>query len=371
MRVKNFNWPTGIFLISYHVILLTILPFYFYYATIHTNTVITSIVLLFLTGMSITAGYHRYFAHCTYKTNKWVEAVLLFFASASIQASAIRWAFEHRLHHAHVDTDEDPYSINKGFWYAHILWLFHSPRPIENKIVADLLRKPLVLFQHKHYEISMIASNAIIFLLVGWLCSDFIGAFVLAIWLRVFFLHHFTWFINSLAHTWGARTFSTEQTAVDNYLISFVTFGEGYHNYHHTFANDYRNGVRWYHFDPTKWLIWTLEKLGLAHNLRRVDKYHVKECIVEDYKNRLIEAIKKSYYQGREELEEAVSRVSEDLIKKLSQLRALIESKTNASGSVPNEQYKHEMKTLKKGLREDWKKFKRICKKVEHTVGVA
>src|SRR5206468_2641426 len=141
------------------------------------------------------------------------------------------------------------------------------------KVVPDLMKNRLVMFQDRFIGTWMILSNAIAFLLVGWLLNDFLGAFVISLWTRLFTLHHFTWFINSLAHTWGDKPFSQEQSAVDNYIISLLTFGEGYHNYHHTFANDYRNGIRWYHFDPTKWLIWSLHKLGLAFDLKRMNSF--------------------------------------------------------------------------------------------------
>jgi len=249
MRLSDYNWrPASMFVLGYHIVLLFMLPLYFYYCSASWAMWVTSIVLYFATGMSITGGYHRFYSHQTYKAHPLVEGLLLFFGSMACQGSALRWSYEHRIHHAYVDTDRDPYSIKKGFWFAHIFWIFQHPAPIENKVVSDLMRNRLVMFQHKYYPYLMFSTNIMAFLLVGWLLNDYLGAFVVSWWLRLFALHHSTWFINSLAHTWGARTFSSEQTAVDNFVISLLTFGEGYHNYHHTFANDYRNGIRWYHF---------------------------------------------------------------------------------------------------------------------------
>src|SRR5205085_875743 len=144
--------------------------------------------------------------------------------------------------------------------------------PINNKLVTDLLQNPRVMFQHRFILPLMFGSNALVWFITGWLFHDFLGAFVITVGLRIFALHHFTWFINSLAHTWGDKPFCQEQTAVNNAVLSLLTFGEGYHNYHHVFAKDYRNGVRWFHFDPAKWLIWTLSKIGLTKDLRRIDK---------------------------------------------------------------------------------------------------
>lgn len=356
MNVKNFNWPTGLFVIIYHLMLLVVWPLYFSHYSPTWGMWAITVVLYFLTGMSITAGYHRFYSHQAYKAHPLVEGMLLFFGSMATQGSALRWSFEHRIHHAYVDTDRDPYSIKKGFWYAHILWLFQKPNPIDTKVVADLSRNRLVMFQHKHYVLCMVVTNILAFLCVGWFFSDFVGAFVLAWWTRLFFLHHSTWFINSLAHTWGAQTFSQEQTAVDNYVISLLTFGEGYHNYHHTFANDYRNGIRWYHYDPTKWLIWVLARMKLASNLKRINKYHIKERIVVERKERLCELLKNSFIARKEELYETVSKVSADLTAKMAQIRNLLEQTSRT------QEKKNEIKTLKRGLREDWKQFKQLYK---------
>lgn len=369
MKLANFNWPTGIFVIFYHVMLLAVWPFYFSYTPPSAAMWAVFVGLFFATGISITAGYHRYYSHLTYKAHPAVEAVLLFFATMSAQGSALRWSYEHRNHHAFVDTDRDPYSIKKGFLFAHMLWLFSKPKPIESKVVADLIRNPRVMFQHNYYPYLMAASNILMFLFVGWLLNDYVGSFVLTWWTRIFMLHHCTWFINSLAHTWGVRPFSQEESAVDNYCISLLTFGEGYHNYHHTFANDYRNGIRWYHFDPTKWLIWTLHRLGLAHGLKRVNKYHVKERLLADHKQELMELLKNSMVPQKEELCETISKSSDEVISKLSLMRTLNEQYTtikNSGTAVKCELKKHyqEFKEAKKNFEHDWKRFEELYDRI-------
>lgn len=365
---KEFNKVPATFLIVYHILLLIGLPFYFYYATPSIGLIIISIVLLYLTGMSITGGYHRLFSHRAYRVHPAVEGVILFFGSMATQSSALRWAFDHRLHHAHVDTDNDPYSINKGFWYAHCLWILEKPRPIDPKVVADLLRNKLVMFQERHNLLLMIITNALAFLFVGWLLNDYLGAFVIALWLRMFALHHFTWFINSLAHTWGEKPFSQEQTAVDNYFLSMLTFGEGYHNYHHTFANDYRNGVRWYHFDPTKWMIWTLNKLGLAYDLRRMSSYAIKKKMVLEHKNLLVEQISQYCFAKKEELLEQVDVLSTRMVNKIGEFNQLKEKYSQIKNTqIPSDilyQMKLEIKQLKRSIREDWKQWSELS----HTI---
>lgn len=364
MSERGFNWGPSIFLITYQILLLITLPFYFYYNTPSLGIAIVSVVLLYLTGIAITGGYHRYFAHRTYKTNPFVEAILVFFGTMSCQGSVLRWSYDHRLHHAHVDTDNDPYSINKGFWYAHCLWILEKPRAIEPKIVSDLLKNKLLVFQHKYYPYLMVLTNAIAFVAVGFIFQDWWGAFFLALWLRLFALHHFTWFINSLAHTWGDKPFSQEQSAVNNYVISLLTFGEGYHNYHHTFANDYRNGIRWYHFDPTKWVIWALSKLGLAHSLKSMDAVTIKKRMVIEHKNLLLEQLAKFWSDKQIELEKQVLEVSERILQEIAEFNQLKEMyreyKSNNAGKDALNQIHVRIKELKKSLREDWKNWSEL-----------
>lgn len=365
---KEINWGPSIFLSTYQILLLLSLPFYFYFYSLSLSMVIASVILLYLTGLSITGGYHRLYAHRAYKVNPIVEAIILFFGAMAGQSSALRWSFDHRLHHAHVDTDEDPYSIKKGFWYAHCLWILEKPLKIDPKVVADLMRNKLVMFQAKHIGKLMIVSNLLAFLFVGALLDDYMGAFFIALWLRLFTLHHFTWFINSLAHTWGDKPFSQEQSAVDNYLLSMLTFGEGYHNYHHTFANDYRNGVRWYHFDPTKWMIWTLHKLGLARDLKRMSSYAIKKKMVMEHKNLLIEQIKAYWHVKTEEMEVQVNEISDRIMTKITAFNELKEQYRQAKGSQHTrdmlESLRSEIKSLRKSLKQDWRQWTELSNQI-------
>jgi len=327
---------------------------------------VTSTVLLYVTGLSVTAGYHRLYSHLTYKLNPVVEAILLFFSTMATQGSALRWSYDHRHHHAFVDTDRDPYSIKKGFWYAHFLWLLEKPKEIEDKVVSDLLKNPLLRFQHRYYGILMLVTNLSAFLLVGWWLNDYLGAFLFVWLVRLFFLHHFTWFINSLAHTWGSRDFCKELSAVDNYMISLLTFGEGYHNYHHTFAYDYRNGIRWYHFDPTKWLIWTLHKCGLAHQLKRVHHYRIKEKLLLDSKRMLLEKLEP--LPQKEDWEMKISSILDNVLTKLKQLRELMDRYRAAKKSKEMQEglqaLKLQIKELKKGLEEEYKRWSTLSQDI-------
>jgi stearoyl-CoA desaturase (delta-9 desaturase) len=354
------------FVVLYQILLILTLPFYFYFATVQTSVVVAAVVIYFLAGLGITAGYHRFYSHKSYKAHPAVEWVIMFFGTLGTQGSIIRWSHDHRLHHAFVDTDDDPYSIKKGFWYAHMMWMMEAPKPIDKKIVKDLCDNPYLVFQDRHYLALVIGINALVFACFAWIFNDFFGAFFLILWGRMFALHHSTWFINSLAHTWGDRPFSQEQSAVNNFIISLLTFGEGYHNYHHTFANDYRNGIRWFHFDPTKWLIWSLSKLGLTSNLKMMDPASIKKRMVIEHKQLLTEQIKKLWWVKCDALQIKIDEISAQLIDKLNQWNE-IRAQLKLSDSLDSEllyRLQNELKALTSSLKNDWQNWQRLSKHI-------
>ncbi|WP_406665716.1 fatty acid desaturase [Gallaecimonas sp. GXIMD1310] len=230
-------------------------------------------VLFVYCGLSITAGYHRLWSHKTYQAHPVLRWLFALGGALAIQNSIIHWSSDHRVHHRHVDNNDiDPYSAGRGFWFSHIGWMlreYQQERYSDYSNVRDLQKDAIVAFQHRHYLALVLVLNFAIPLLLGMLLGDVLGTVLLVGFFRIFMTHHTTFFINSLAHIWGQRTFTDKHSARDNGLLAFLTFGEGYHNFHHTFENDYRNGIRWYHFDPTKWLIRGAKALGLASNLRR------------------------------------------------------------------------------------------------------
>lgn len=368
MRQKsNIEWGNCIFIIGYHIALLIGLPFFFMYFSPSWPIYVSMVVLLYMTGLSITTGYHRYYSHKTFKTNKFLEVIFLFFGTMSTQGSALKWAHDHRLHHAYVDTDRDPYSIKKGFMHAHLFWMFRKTDPMDKKVVSDLYRNKLLVFQHRFYVPLMFLTNSLAFLFVGYVFNDYLAAFILCWWVRLFFLHHFTWFINSLAHTWGSQSFSQEHSAVDNYLISLVTFGEGYHNFHHTFANDYRNGTKWYHFDPSKWIIWALSKFKLTYGLKKTSFIRIRERMVNERKNELKEKIAQCWFLNKKNLEEKIEKISDDLTQHLSEIYKLLREYRNCKKNDPQLlKLKQKIKTLQRDFKNEWKAWKRFSKTIIH-----
>jgi stearoyl-CoA desaturase (delta-9 desaturase) len=140
----DYSSATARFIVFYHAAVLIGLPVYLYHYTPGAWLLVASVVFLFLSELGIGAAYHRFYSHRAFKLNRFAEAVLLFLGTLAFQGSVLRWSYEHRMHHRYVDTDDDPYSINKGFWFAHILWLFEKGEPIDEKRVADLMQNPLV-----------------------------------------------------------------------------------------------------------------------------------------------------------------------------------------------------------------------------------
>src|SRR3989338_9715802 len=157
--LKSINWPSTIFIIGYHLLMIGLAPIYFLFFPFSWPLFWISFPLFYLSGLSITVGYHSYFAHQTFKTNRFIEAILLFFGTLAIQGSALRWSHDHRIHHAFIYKNQDPYTVLRGFWHAHILWIFRKQKPIQEKVVSDLRRNKLVNNQDKYYVVWIVVLN--------------------------------------------------------------------------------------------------------------------------------------------------------------------------------------------------------------------
>jgi len=228
-------------------------------------------VLYMASGLGITVGYHRLISHRSFDCPAWVKACLLVIGGWALENSALRWCADHIRHHARCDQEQDPYNATKGFWHSHCGWIFQKS-PHRDEIYESKLRKdPIIMWQHRYYALIVLSGLGLPFV-VGYFNGGWMGGlscFLLAGVARVFFVLNSTFCINSICHIWGAQPHGTEDSSRDSWWISLVTFGEGYHNYHHTHLRDYRNGPKWYNIDPSKWMIFTLSKFGLAYNLQR------------------------------------------------------------------------------------------------------
>ena len=262
-------WTTAIFFALTNVAAITLVPWWGLTQGFSGAAWLFFGLFLALSGLGITVGYHRLWAHRTFKARGPLRVVLALSGALALQNSIYNWAARHRVHHRYVDdVERDPHSIKRGFWHAHMGWMLRNWPTTEADYsrVRDLTKDSVVMWQHQHYWTLVWALNLGLPLLLGLLFGEVVGMLLLAGVLRLVLSHHFTFFINSLAHLWGRRPYNDENTAVDNGLVALLTWGEGYHNFHHAFQADYRNGVRWWQYDPSKWLINLFAWLGLVHD---------------------------------------------------------------------------------------------------------
>lgn len=272
MKKPKIIWLNVIVFLITFLFAAVIVPYRAFTHGFDSAEIIMAVICFCYCGMSITAGYHRLWSHKTYQAHWSLRIIYALGGAFALQNSILHWSSDHRVHHKHVDNnDVDPYSAKRGFWYSHIGWMlreYQAHRYTNYENVRDLQKDPIVMWQHKHYLALTLGMNFGVPILFGLWHGDVISSLLLIGFLRLVLSHHTTFFINSLAHIWGKQTYTEKNTARDNGFLALVTFGEGYHNFHHIFENDYRNGIRWWHFDPTKWLIKSCAYLGLAHKLR-------------------------------------------------------------------------------------------------------
>ena len=278
--LKKYDLPITFSLIVLPIITVTLFPLYIYYNGIVWQEPVMFVISWFMAGLGITVGYHRLFAHRTFKAKVAFEWIFMIFGSMALQNTALKWCSDHRTHHKKLDTKDDPYSITRGFFHAHIGWVLKKgDREINN--VSDLEKKSAIKFQNKCYWSMAIFLSFGAPLLIGLLYDRPIGGLLWGGVLRVTLVHHFTFFINSLCHFFGKTNYDITTTAKDSWLMALLTFGEGYHNYHHKFQWDYRNGTKWYNFDPSKWIIKTLSFLNVTYSLRKAPGYSILRAKID------------------------------------------------------------------------------------------
>lgn len=289
-KMKKINWLNTIFLIMTPLVGIIGTVILASKGMVMWQTWVLALLFCLAMGFCITAGYHRLFSHRAYKAAWPVRFFFAILGAGAFEGSVLEWSTDHRIHHRYVDTERDPYNIHQGVFHAHIGWLiFLDPSKRDFSNVDELAKDPIVAFQHKYFVPLAILSGFILPMAIGALWGNAFAALIVAGFLRVFFNHHITFLINSLCHCVGKRTYSMEETARDNWVTAFLTLGEGFHNYHHKFPIDYRNGIRFFHFDPTKWLIYGLSLVGLTSNLQRVSDHKILQYKIRAEEARLKE----------------------------------------------------------------------------------
>ncbi|GLH70614.1 hypothetical protein GETHPA_21470 [Geothrix rubra] len=274
------SWLNTLFLLGTLVLALVLVPWKLATQGLRWSEVGMFLVMYTAIGLAITIGYHRLFSHRAFQAAWPARLAVLLLGAAAFQNSAIAWCSDHRHHHRFVDDPErDPYPVRRGFWYAHWLWVMAGgERPVEG--VGDLLRDPLLRWQRRHHFWIGGAVAALPVVAVGLLTGNLVGQLVMGLLVRIVATHHSTFLVNSAAHWFGRQPYTDANSARDNALLAPFTFGEGYHNFHHMWQWDYRNGPRWYQWDPAKWLIAAGAWVGLTWGLRRVSATEMQRARV-------------------------------------------------------------------------------------------
>jgi len=347
------EWVTSGFLIFTALLTFTAVPAYLYHFGWDWFLFGVFLFYYIATGTSITLGYHRLFSHKAFKAKWPVKLFVLLFGAAAFENSALWWSSEHRKHHKHVDTDDDPYDITKGFFWAHMGWLMFKLKPdTPTENVQDLKKDKLVMWQHNWVHLISFVVSFIIPALIGYGYATYsamdpmvgaLGGFLLPGVARVVMVQHATFCINSLCHMIGTRPYSTSHSARDSWIAAIFTMGEGYHNYHHEFQWDYRNGVKPWQLDPSKWFIWGLSKIGLASDLKRVPQERILLAETRETKRQVTDKISHIQEVGKsgedlfDQLLENLEGLSERLTEICNELQSAAQEKIDLSKVKLNE----------------------------------
>jgi stearoyl-CoA desaturase (delta-9 desaturase) len=243
--------------------------------------VIISAVFYVVTMHGITVGFHRYFTHGSFKAKRGLRIALAIAGSMAIQGPVTRWVADHRRHHAFSDDEGDPHSpwrygggvkgLTKGLIHAHVLWLFDTEQTDQKRFAPDLLADNDIARVSRWFP-AFVATSLLLPALIGGLVTmSFTGALTAFFWasiVRVGLLHHVTWSINSICHTWGERPFQTKDRAVNVWWLAVASGGESWHNLHHADPTCARHGVDKGQVDSSARLIQVFEKLGWARDVR-------------------------------------------------------------------------------------------------------
>lgn len=275
---RNLNIPVVAGTIGIHFLAI----FAFFYVTF--DAIMIFIFLSCLSGwIGIGVCYHRLLTHSSFKTPKWFMYLLTIIGSLAWQGGPITWVGKHRLHHKYADTDQDPHTPKHGFAWAHVFWvMFRDEEGKDPKEAAkDLVRDKGIYLIDKFYLIPQIILTIFLFAFGVWY-KNLYTAVAWTVWgvgVRTVAVYHITWFVNSASHTWGYRSFNTNDTSTNNWWVAYLSGGEGWHNNHHADQRCAAHGRRWWEFDPVFRFIKLLSFVGLAYNIIGVSDKEISDTL--------------------------------------------------------------------------------------------
>ena len=272
------DWPVVIWIGVVHVFAVAA-PFFFTW-----QALVACLMLVIATGsLGVCMGYHRLLTHGSFKTYRPIRWLLAFLGGLSGEGSALMWVANHRKHHKYSDQDGDPHSPRDGKWWAHMTWFMPNwgeklTRELAERYANDLLKDRMMRFLHKMFLPSHIILGTMLFLLGyfgtflglngGWF--DGLSMMFWGMGVRMVYVMHVTWFVNSVTHMWGYRNYDTNDDSTNLWWVGLLAFGEGWHNNHHAYQRVASQGHKWWEIDTTYWIILAMEKMGLAWDVIRL-----------------------------------------------------------------------------------------------------
>lgn len=318
---NQINKPAFFALIIYPIMLISLAVYYFNEYGAGWMEFGIFLTGYYISNITVGIGLHRLWSHDSYKTNSFVEFVLMLLSAGTLQGPVLSWASNHFRHHTYTDTEQDPHTPLKyksramGFWWSHMGWMLvgeGSFKSIDKVTMVKLGKKKMLRFQLKYYWQLAVLMNIAVPAAFGYVLTGTVAgalAGYLFIGLGRALQQQITFFVNSLCHFVGTQKY-TDGTARDIWWLAFLLLGENWHNFHHAFPGDYRNGARWYQADVHKWIIYLMSKVGLAWDLKRTAKVRVEAKMAKTMQD-FINARKADLVHMQDRLNEMVHNMQE------------------------------------------------------------
>jgi stearoyl-CoA desaturase (delta-9 desaturase) len=255
----QYQWGAVALFVAIHLACVAV-----FFVPFHWSYIAWALGLYALRMFGVTAGYHRYFSHRSYKVGRVAQFLLAFLAETSAQKGVLWWAAHHRVHHSTSDSEDDIHSPEqRGFWWSHIGWVLSNDYDqYDPRLIQDFAKFPELRWLNKYFLVPPIILGSAVLAIGGW--PIFLWGFVVS----TVMLFHGTFAINSLAHVWGTRRFNTPDHSRNNFVLAIVTLGEGWHNNHHQHMYACRQGLRWWEIDVTYYVLRLLQALHVVSHIR-------------------------------------------------------------------------------------------------------
>jgi stearoyl-CoA desaturase (delta-9 desaturase) len=268
---ERINWRTSAPFLAFHLIPLSAVV-----VGVTARALIMCAVLYAVRMFFVTAGYHRYFSHRSYRLPRWAQLVMALGGTTAMQKGPLWWAAHHRDHHRYSDTDLDVHSPLRGFWWSHVGWILSDKhKGTDERRIRDLAKYPELRWVERHDWVAPAALAGASFLVGG------LPGLVIGFGLSTVLLWHGTFLVNSLAHVMGRRRYATSDSSRNSWIIALLTHGEGWHNNHHHHQSSARQAHRWWEWDPSYYVLWGLSKVGIVRDLKRPSAHALGSDLID------------------------------------------------------------------------------------------